>query len=239
MTPFEQQEFYRIARRLTEKDAYLNKTGAEFGLMVRKNKWQKPVMCVDKKMVITFHREQLLQKSETREMYALSDLGHAKYNRREAGALGYVAQHDGLLPSAVGAALNLSSHPLKSLYAKTKKSAINFTDAEFKSAERINCDYEISLQQTNLCVDWSRPISGSSSGGGSSKAELPDRVMDAHKRLEHAFDYVGSELADILRLVCCEQYGLEAAEKKLQWPRRSAKLALKFSLSRLAKHYGY
>ena len=239
MTPYENQEFFRMARRLSEPGAYLAKMDNGFGLMVKKNKWQKPVMRVDEKMVSLFAREALLQKAKKSDTYALSDTGQAKNNRHQAGHMGYVAQHKDVQPTRAGGAINLSAHPLKFLCGTNKNSHVHFTESEFKSAERINRDYEISLYQTGLSVDWSRPISSRQSFGSSAKTDLPNRVMDAHKRLQRAFDYVGPDLSDILKLVCCQHYGLEAAEKKLNWPRRSAKLVLKFSLSRLANHYGY
>ena len=49
---------------------------------------------------------------------------------------------------------------------------------------------------------------------------------------------VGPGLDDILLRVCCLSWGLEAAERELNWPRRSARLVLRIALERLAAHYG-
>lgn len=216
MTPFEEQIFFKMALRLSEADAFLIKGNQDYGVMVRKNKWQKSVVRVAENLVDLFYREELLLKSEAKDIYALSKMGYAKNNRHHAGSLGFLAQHGGLAQAAEGASISLSSHPLKALYGRSQNSSVQITDTEFKSAERLYIDYEISLRQTNLSVDWSRPISRGQRSGGSDRSELPDRVLDAHKRLEATFDFVGPYLSDILKLVCCQQYGLEAAEKKLK-----------------------
>ena len=49
---------------------------------------------------------------------------------------------------------------------------------------------------------------------------------------------MGPELAGVLVEVCCYLNGIEAAEKKFGWPRRSGKTVLQIALSTLARHYG-
>lgn len=86
-----------------------------------------------------------------------------------------------------------------------------------------------------MTVDWDRPFG---TGGGNGAEDAAALALAARARVAHALKAVGPGLGDVLVSVCCFLYGLEDSERRLQWPRRSAKLVLKFALQRLAVHYG-
>ena len=92
------------------------------------------------------------------------------------------------------------------------------------------------LQRSNISFFF-KPFERSSYRAIGSASDLPDRVLDASRRVEKALEHIGSDLNDILRLICLDMVGLERAEKKLGWPRRSGKLVLKIALNRLQKFY--
>ena len=75
-------------------------------------------------------------------------------------------------------------------------------------------------------------------GGGNDGLNLSERALAARERVHAALAHVGPGLDEILLEVCCLSRGLEAAERRLGWPRRSARLVLRMALSRLAEHYG-
>jgi hypothetical protein len=66
-----------------------------------------------------------------------------------------------------------------------------------------------------------------------------ERSLAARQRVWRALEHAGPGLSSVLLEVCCLASGLEAAERHLNWPRRSAKLVLLIALQRLAQHYGY
>jgi Domain of unknown function (DUF6456) len=62
--------------------------------------------------------------------------------------------------------------------------------------------------------------------------------LSARRRLDRALEAAGPGLRDVLAAVVCAGHGIEAAEKLLHWPPRSAKLILGFALDRVADCYG-
>ncbi len=68
--------------------------------------------------------------------------------------------------------------------------------------------------------------------------EMNDAAIAAKARIAKALDAVGPEWSGVLIDVCCHMTGLEHLEQEAGWPQRSGKLALKFALSALARHYG-
>ncbi|MDD9797612.1 MAG: DUF6456 domain-containing protein [Alphaproteobacteria bacterium] len=240
MTPAERQEFIRIARRLTEEGAFLCPHEAGYGLMVKRNKWQKPIMRVAKDKIAAFVRDELITNIKAKHNhFKMTQAGRAHYRRYLNQTDPYRAQHQKIETDEAGISRNMSETPLSWLKARAGKGGgIKFSDAEFKAGEYLRRDYEISRMSKRLCVDWSRPIAGTGSNKSVRQTDLPDMVLDASRRFTKALETVGPDLADILVPICCELVGLETVEKNMQWPRRSAKLVLKFALSRLATYYG-
>jgi hypothetical protein len=114
------------------------------------------------------------------------------------------------------------------------------TEAQFAAGERLASDFRHAQLNPRVTVDWSgaalrQRTRRAAPGIG---VELSDSVVAARTRVQRALTAVGAELAGILVDVCCHDIGLEAAERSLRLPHRSAKVVLQMALTSLARHYG-
>ncbi len=112
---------------------------------------------------------------------------------------------------------------------------------EVMAGERLRRDYEAGMLGAKVTSSWdpARTLSsGRRKGAGGDGMNLPERALAARERVHAALAHVGPGLDEILLEVCCLSRGLEAAERRLGWPRRSARLVLRMALARLADHYG-
>lgn len=133
----------------------------------------------------------------------------------------------------VYAEVNVAESPLS--WLRSRAGGAYLTGEEHQAGERLREDFAMAQLTPRLTVDWDRPFG--TSGGGNGVESISAAAMAARKRVARALSGVGPGLSDVLIAVCCFLHGLEECEKKLSWPRRSAKLVLKFALQRLAAHY--
>ena len=110
----------------------------------------------------------------------------------------------------------------------------------YVAGERLRADYERGQMSPNVTRDWDRmSLPKATSGGGAAVGlNLTEAGIAARQRVGAALDEVGPELAPVLVDVCCDQRGLEEAERHNGWPKRSGKVILNMALARLARHYG-
>jgi hypothetical protein len=135
---------------------------------------------------------------------------------------------------AVYATVNVAESPLA--WLRSRAGGLALTRAEFDAGERLRDDYTLAQMSPRVTADWSKPLTDRYSGN--SGEAVSHSALAARERVRKALSSVGPGLSDVLLSVCCFLQGLEESEKRLQWPRRSAKLVLKFALQRLAAHYG-
>jgi hypothetical protein len=184
---------------------------------------------------------------------ALSTAGAARARRSAAGAAGadgdaFAIQHAPHAPApsrpgaeaGPGARLDLGESPLTRLAAPAALGGAGaLSPREALAGERLRADAEAAVRGPRLTADWSSPPqSRTARGGGPGPILDTERGLAARGRVERALLALGDDLAPIVRLVCLEFLGVEAAETRLRWPRRSGKLILKIALGRLADHYG-
>lgn len=112
---------------------------------------------------------------------------------------------------------------------------------QFASGERLRATFEKSQMSPKITQNWDRLTSSLSKHDKNSfnEALLSDAVMSAKQNYHAALEAVGPELSGILIDICCEQRGLEDAEKRNGWPKRSGKIILSMALTRLARYYGF
>jgi hypothetical protein len=113
------------------------------------------------------------------------------------------------------------------------------SETQFQAGERLRAEFERGRLTPRVTADWTRPSMGRQrrgSGGGAS--DVTDRAIAARQRVEAAFRALGPDLGSLLIDVCCFLTGIEDAERRRGWPRRSAKVVLGIALDRLAAHYG-
>lgn len=132
---------------------------------------------------------------------------------------------------------NAAENPLSWLATRRGRGGAPLIDgAQLAAGQRLAGDFERASRRERITQSWDMSgVRGESRRDG---LTLGEAALEARRRVEGALDAVGPGLADILVAVCCEERGLEAVEKRLGWPARSAKVVLRMALDRLAAHYG-
>ncbi|HHN66505.1 MAG TPA: hypothetical protein ENK15_00490 [Thermopetrobacter sp.] len=113
---------------------------------------------------------------------------------------------------------------------------------EVAAAERLRRDYEHGRLGAAITSSWDAMFTAADRrrlrGAARDGLAPGERAHAARQRVWKALQAVGPGLDAILLEVCCLHSGLEAAERRLGWPRRSGRLVLQMALDRLARHYG-
>lgn len=113
------------------------------------------------------------------------------------------------------------------------------TDIQLQAGERLRADFERGRLGPRVTADWTAPsLDRNRRGPGGGPADLLDAAIAARQRIDAAVRALGPELGSLALDVCCFLVGLEDAERKRGWPRRSAKVVLAIALDRLAAHFG-
>lgn len=137
--------------------------------------------------------------------------------------------------------VNPAESPLAWLYRrKTPDGRPLISEAQFRAGEVLRSDFTMAGLSARVTVDWTAsPPGRGRKAGGRGPGDIMDAAIDARARLEQAFDAVGADFAGLLEDVCGHLVGLEEAERRRGWPRRSGKVVLDLALTRLAEHYGF
>lgn len=130
---------------------------------------------------------------------------------------------------------SLGDSPLLSLARRRDKDGEPFlAPSHVRAGERLREDFELAQITGSVAQNWDhfltpgcRQGAGGASGGSSA----------ARDRVKQALKVLGPGLSDVALRCCCYLEGLEAAERKLGWPARSAKIVLKIALEQLEHHY--
>jgi len=145
---------------------------------------------------------------------------------------------------AVAAAVtDCQESPLQKLLRnKPQASENHFSTDLIRAGEKLRRDFEKAHLSQRVTASYAAMEGGSSRHwqfSDNAILRLADDVFEARQRVHEALDAVGPELSGLLLQVCCMTMGLEAAERILSLPRRSAKAVLALGLTRLARHYGF
>lgn len=139
--------------------------------------------------------------------------------------------------AVVEASVNAAENPLSWLATRKGKDGKRLVSCEqFEAGRRLAEDHERGHRRDRITQSWD--ASGVRSEARRDGLTVREAACAARRRVETALHAVGPGLADVLVAVCCEELGLEAAEKRLGWPARSGKVVLRLALDRLAMHYG-
>lgn len=138
--------------------------------------------------------------------------------------------------------INDAESPLTWLAKRKRKDGKPLIEPyQLASGERLRAAFEKSLMAPQMTQNLGRLASSHSkqNKSGAPELNLSEAAITAKHNFFTALDAVGPELSGILVDVCCEHQGLEDAEKKHGWPKRSGKIILSMALTRLARHYGF
>lgn len=174
----------------------------------------------------------------------LSRAGRLKAKRNGLG--GFLAQHmqlavveeqgkDGIAKMLI----NQSENPLAVIAHRKDADGSPWLGSEHLAAgDRLRSDFTLSGLSPRMGIAWDLGIAQGAKGFQPNQLELTETIIAARQRLQRAMRAVGPSCADLLLDVCCFLKGLEQIELERGWPQRSAKLALRFALEALARHYG-
>lgn len=238
----------RALLRLSHPGAVLAPLGAEadgFGVFPAGDRRRRPLARLGRADVRALESAGAIARTDG-DAYAITADGRARTRRhaQAPGEDGFQAQHRVHMaqptPDDKGGVetltVNRAETPLMWLMRRSRDGKRFVTEREFVAAQRLRADFEHIHRAARVTMDWSgAPRQNQRRGpvGG----PMMGQNGPARARFEAALSVLGPGLDQVVRSVCCEERGLDAVERALGWPRRSAKVALKLGLSRLADHY--
>ncbi|MFL5238021.1 MAG: DUF6456 domain-containing protein [Rhizomicrobium sp.] len=241
MSPPTEQEILREARRLfrrlADPKAKLMPLGqAGWAILQRGAPDSGRVKTCDE-MVSALRRRGWLD--ECGEALVLSDAGRSWAIAEVAGIDQFAVQHQQLRVCVVrgedgeesAVVVNDAESPLAWLKARGGIDA-----RQFEAGEKLRRDFTLAQLEPRLCIDLAAPVVLASRNPHA--PGISETAVAAKQRFSKALFAVGAGLSDVLFDVCCALKGLEAAESRRKWPRRSGKVVLGLALDRLADHYG-
>lgn len=133
--------------------------------------------------------------------------------------------------------VNAAESPLAWLARRTTRNGDPFLNTrELNAGERMREDFERAAIGPRIAQNWERFMTAGVYGGQATGASGGGSEA-ARESLGRALKSLGPGLSDIAYRCCCFLEGLETAEKRLGWSKRSGKVVLKIALQRLADHY--
>ena len=233
------REAIPLLKRLSAKGCYLERqhgsSASGWGLMTPRNAHARPVLACEHVLVSAMEAAGWIVRDPLGRL--LLGNGGQAFLKASGTAAG---QPGG--PSAP-ARPNGPESPLAWLAGRKGGDGKPLISREMLEAgERLRRDFEAGQMGERVTSQWGASIMPGARGrSGSPDAGLnrSERAMAARQRVWRALQHAGPGLSSILLEVCCLASGLEAAERHLNWPKRSARLVLLIALQRLAQHYGY
>ncbi|MGL5361909.1 MAG: DUF6456 domain-containing protein [Bosea sp. (in: a-proteobacteria)] len=135
--------------------------------------------------------------------------------------------------------VNMLESPLAWLHRrKDRQGRPQISAAAFAAGERFRADVTLAQMLPRITSNWSAAISSGRRGPADDPASASEAVLAARQRVRKACDILGPESSGLVLDVCAFLKRLEQVEIERGWPVRSAKLALRLALDRLADHYG-
>ena len=242
------RESMAILKRLARRESHLARPdgqGDRYRLMSMQNNFAKPIMQVDTKLVAAMAKLGLIEPDP------LGRLVISKGGRRwlaaalpaKTGVPGTGRQGENSATPNAAIVVNDAESPLAWLATRTGPDGKPIlSQVMFDAGERLRRDFETGQLGARVTASWDASIMSGAKG----RSGLPGQSMTrseaalcARQRVWKALQATGPGLSSILLEVCCLASGLEAAERHLKWPKRSAKLVLVMALDRLAAHYGF
>ncbi len=135
--------------------------------------------------------------------------------------------------------VNMLESPLAWLHRrKDRQGRSQISATAFAAGERFRADVTLAQMLPRITSNWSAAIAGGRRGPADDPASASEAVLAARQRVRKACDILGPESSGLVMDVCAFLKRLEQVEIERGWPVRSAKLALRLALDRLADHYG-
>ena len=241
------REAVAILKCLSSHDSYLTFSDISadaYTLMSMQNDFKKPITLVAKKLVKAMVKIGLIQPDPLGR-FIISEGGRrwmTANKQPKTGVSRTGPKVEKPINPKVGVIVNDCESPLAWLATRTGPDGKPLlSQTMFDAGERLRRDFEIGQLGARVTASWDASIMSGARG----RSGLPGQMMSssetalcARQRVWRALQAAGPGLSSILLEVCCLASGLEAAERHLKWPKRSAKLVLVMALDRLVEHYG-
>lgn len=236
----------RALKRLASPGAVLtrDRDGVGYGVFADGDRRRRPVARLSAATVRRLEADGVIV-ARGRDVFALSDAGHALLRREGAGDAGFLEQHveietrvvvDGDGDERVVRAAARSTVLRKLAALPGARGTAWLSAAELQAALALRNDWEAGQAGLTRGSDWSAPPLGAGARGVSNAQERSMAARcDRRRRVAEALDALAPPLRRIVERVCLHEEGLEAIERGEGWPARSAKLALKLGLAQLAQ----
>ncbi len=238
-------------RRLAASGSYLESgTGAGSGwhLMSQRNAHARPVDTWDDRLVRAFEQHGWIERGHLGRL-VLSKGGHhwlaghgIKVKMPSGHTIARPAQVTAPDPTGGAIIVNDAESPLSWLASRKGPDGRPLISQQmFDAGERLRRDFEAGQMSDRVTAQWGTSIMPGARGRSGTPDQgltCNERALAARQRVWQALQNAGPGLSSVLLEVCCLASGLEAAERHLNWPKRSAKLVLVIALERLAAHYG-
>ncbi len=234
-----------LLKRLAAEGCYLERehgtsSSRTWGLMTPRNAHARAVLTCEPALIAAMEAAGWIERSPLGRL-VLSNGGRAVLAAR--GIRVKCAGGPADRPAGSSAGLNASESPLAWLAGRKGPDGNPLISPDMLQAgERLRRDFETGQMGERVTSQWGASIMPGArgrSGAPDTGLNRSERAMAARQRVWRALEHAGPGLSSVLLEVCCLASGLEAAERHLNWPRRSAKLVLLIALQRLAQHYGY
>ncbi len=235
------REARRIFRKLDAPGAHLRPDGEEAWRVVSRADAGKPDgVKVSAPLVEAFARRGWLARAGSQQTYVLSDAGLGWFQRAQAEAEPFAAQHQlrrqAVVKDERGIERRVTLDDAESPLARLRQRGL-IDRTQFAAGEKLRVDFTLAGLSPRLGVDLAAPVLARTRGK-LARHLLTDTVIAAKQRFSAAMQAVGPGLSDLLFDVCCHLRGLEDAERAKGWPGRSGRVVLGIALDRLAEHYG-
>lgn len=131
--------------------------------------------------------------------------------------------------------------PLLKLYNRQRNMAHKYlSETHLLAGQKLFDLFVKANVRPNVTMNWENLQSVKQSHHtGSKDVGFSEATYMARRELYESLSHVGQEFSAILVEICLFGNGLEATEKAMNWPARSAKLLLTMALDRLAEYYRF
>ncbi|MCR8723583.1 DUF6456 domain-containing protein [Frigidibacter sp. ROC022] len=182
------------------------------------------------------------ERSALKTMLAREENARAGFAEAQERFDGAAAAANGVraraMPRRGAGRYQAAESPVAALARRRDRDGAPFLAPELlAAAERLREDFELSQLGPRVAQNWEGILTGgveTSAAAGAGPSYGPEA---ARQRVAAALGDLGPGLGDIALRCCCHLEGLEAAERRLGWSSRSAKIVLRIALHRLRRHY--
>lgn len=232
-----------VLARLSKPGAVLAAHKSGFAMFARGDRRRRACARLSASGLRLLLAEGTLEPAEGPDAFRLSPAGAKRLARALApDALASRAQHGPIGPRAAmdetGAVAELTGAPAAIALSRLNNvrlasGAMFFAPSELRMAALLRAAFERGEVGLIRGSDFSAaPQSGVARGPAAERAQIG--AVDARALVQRVLSGLGAGARAVVEAVVLREEGLEAVERRLNWPPRSAKIALKLALQQIA-----